>query len=440
MFFKNQKGFIPIIALIIGITIGGVFSLTKYYGYQRYGIGNPNMTPKIAPGQEWVFRSKNKSFERGDVIAFKIPQNPKYSNLARIIGLPGETIAIKDGKVYINKKPLNEIYIPSEMKTTDGQAIPEGENKTITSGSYAVLADNRIKGIDSRDYGFIQKNNILGKLVFCFKNCSKSDDSITASYDPQLHSNEILNLVNQYRQSKKLPTWTTSEEICNLAEKRADFLSENNGIALTSSTEEYQKQLDEQAKNYSGASLNELYISNVGTNQEAISSWKGSPDNNKFLLMTESNGASITLACAAVRVERSLSLVVLLSGPSAQGSNSVVSQKTNQSQTQSPSQPAGPGYIKEDIDNLIRDLNQADQDYKTMEQSYKGVSTYNQQTINRILQIIPQRKSLAQKLLDKMGKGQSLTQADFATWDQYSALTAEQNDLVKTLYNGNGGF
>lgn len=116
-----------------------------------------------------------------------------------------------------------------------------------------------------------------------------------------------------------------------------------------------------------------------------------------------------------------------------QPSNSVQSNNT-------PQQPSGPGYTKTDIDNLVTDLNRADQDYKTLADSYKGVSTYNQTTINRVLQIIPQRKTLAQQLLDKMGKGQSLTQADFSTWDQYGALTAEQNNLVKTLYNGNGGY
>lgn len=122
--------------------------------------------------------------------------------------------------------------------------------------------------------------------------------------------------------------------------------------------------------------------------------------------------------------------------------NKSSSQTTPQvkNQTTTPAQPSGPGYVKADIDNLVRDLNQADQDYKTLNDNYKGSSSYNQTTVNRVLQIIPQRKVFAQRLLDKMGKGQSLTQADFSTWDQYDALTAEQNNLVQTLYNGNGGF
>ncbi len=117
--------------------------------------------------------------------------------------------------------------------------------------------------------------------------------------------------------------------------------------------------------------------------------------------------------------------------------------QTTSSQTKpqvaTPTQSTGPGYTKQDIDNLVTDLNNADKDYQAIQQ-FKGSSSYNQQTINRIIEIIPQRKALAQKLLDKMGKDQSLTQADFATWDQYDALSAEQNKLVTSLYNGNGGF
>lgn len=117
-------------------------------------------------------------------------------------------------------------------------------------------------------------------------------------------------------------------------------------------------------------------------------------------------------------------------------------QPTSQTQSKNtiPAQPAGPGYTKQDIDNLVRDLNQADQDYQTINSNYKGSSSYNQQTINKIFEIIPQRKALAQKLLDKMGKGQNLTQVDFGIWDQYDALTSQQNTLVGSLYNGNGGF
>lgn len=112
----------------------------------------------------------------------------------------------------------------------------------------------------------------------------------------------------------------------------------------------------------------------------------------------------------------------------------------SQTQTTSPSQQSsGPGYTKQDIDNLVQDLKNMDQDSQNI-QNFKGNSSYNQQTVDKIIQSLTQRKTLAQQLLDKMGKNESLTQTDFNIWDQYDALTQQQNTLVKSLYNGNGGF
>lgn len=437
----NQKGFMQIFIGIFALLIGGAFMLAKYYGYQQYGIGNPNMTPKIAPGQEWVFRSNNKDFKRGDVIVFKIPQNVQYSNLGRIVGLPGEKILVKDEKILVNDKQLDEPYIVSDTQTENGKALPEGKEKVIPAGNYAVFADNRPKGIDSRDYGFIPKENILGKLVFCYKNCSKSDDTITASFNPQLQANEILNLINQYRQSKNLPSWTTSDQLCKLTEKRADHLSKNHNEAIfaaQSDNKTYQTNFEKQVADYPAAYINEINAINSYKNQDALDIWKESPAYNDILLVKDFSGTSIVNACIAIRAARSDSLVVLLiaSGVSAQAPGS-----TTQVNTQPQSQPVQSnslGYIRQDIDNLVNDLNLADQDYKDI-QTYKGLSNYNQQTVNRINELILQRKALAQKLLDKMGKNQPLTQTDFTTWDQYDALSLEQNNLVKTLHN-NGGF
>lgn len=114
-------------------------------------------------------------------------------------------------------------------------------------------------------------------------------------------------------------------------------------------------------------------------------------------------------------------------------------QKETIPQTVKPTKSTGPGYTNQDIDNLVNDLDFADQDYSDI-QTFIGSPTYNQEIVNEVIRIIPQRKALAQKLLDKMGKNLPLTQADFATWDQYRTLSSRQNSLVTTLHNSNGGF
>lgn len=108
-----------------------------------------------------------------------------------------------------------------------------------------------------------------------------------------------------------------------------------------------------------------------------------------------------------------------------------------QAKTAVTAQLANLGYTTHDIDILVIDLNHADEDYKNI-QYFKGSNSYKQATVDKVIEIIPQRKILAQQLLDKMGKGQSLTQADFAIWDQYKALTTQQNTLVMSLHTTQG--
>lgn len=100
--------------------------------------------------------------ERGDIIVFRPPDDEKSLYVKRVIGLPGETINIIDGKVYINDsdKPLDEEYIMEEMLGSFGPyEVPED--------SYFVLGDNRNNSKDSRywEHTFLPKENILGKAI-----------------------------------------------------------------------------------------------------------------------------------------------------------------------------------------------------------------------------------------------------------------------------------
>jgi len=110
--------------------------------------------------------------------------------------------------------------------------------------------------------------------------------------------------------------------------------------------------------------------------------------------------------------------------------------KTNTPAPATPSSPNDPGYTRQDIDNLVNDLNEADK----ITASVKALpSNYNQQTIAAVLQLITQRKAMAQQLLNKMGKGENLTQADIDVWNQYITSQDKENSLLNSFYNSNGG-
>lgn len=101
--------------------------------------------------------------QRGDIIVFRAPDNEEVLYVKRIIGLPGETINIVDGKVYVNDstEPLEDSYILEKMEGSFGPY-------TVPEDSYFMLGDNRNDSQDSRYWQntFVKKDKILGKAIF----------------------------------------------------------------------------------------------------------------------------------------------------------------------------------------------------------------------------------------------------------------------------------
>lgn len=100
--------------------------------------------------------------ERYDIVVFKYPDDERQLFVKRVIGLPGETVEIKEGKVYINgsEKPLDDSFIP---ETPTGDYGPY----VVPEGSYFMLGDNRNHSGDSRFWKqpYVEKNKIVGKAI-----------------------------------------------------------------------------------------------------------------------------------------------------------------------------------------------------------------------------------------------------------------------------------
>ena len=102
--------------------------------------------------------------KRFDVISFEY-DDTKYL-IKRVIGLPGEKIEYKNNSLYVNGKLIEEDYLKN-IKTEDFNIQKLGY-ETIPDGKYLVLGDNRGDSLDSRSFGFIDENKILGKVIFKF--------------------------------------------------------------------------------------------------------------------------------------------------------------------------------------------------------------------------------------------------------------------------------
>lgn len=106
---------------------------------------------------------------RGDVIVFKAPPDPEKDFIKRIIGLPGDTVMIKDGNVYVNGELYDESgYLRPDVRTYGGTFLKENDTITVPADEYFTMGDNRPYSSDSREWGFLPKANIIGKSFFVY--------------------------------------------------------------------------------------------------------------------------------------------------------------------------------------------------------------------------------------------------------------------------------
>lgn len=111
----------------------------------------------------------DKNPKRGDVIEFYHPEG--YAYVKRVVGLPGESIELKEGVVYINGTVLIEPYLSPGVQTSAGRFLEEAKPMSIPTDNYFVMGDNRQGSSDSRIWGFVSAEDIIGKVWFCYSNC-----------------------------------------------------------------------------------------------------------------------------------------------------------------------------------------------------------------------------------------------------------------------------
>ncbi len=148
-----------ILALIIVTLIVQTFAIPTGSMIPTLNIGNHLMVNKFI-----YYFAKPK---RGDVIVFVYPVNSKKNFIKRLIGLPGETIEIKDGSVFINGEKLKAPKTIAERHYYNEGMYGEGVIK-IPANTYFVMGDNTKNSKDSRFWGFVPKKNLLGRAFFIY--------------------------------------------------------------------------------------------------------------------------------------------------------------------------------------------------------------------------------------------------------------------------------
>ncbi|WP_340695075.1 signal peptidase I [Hydrogenobacter thermophilus] len=168
--------------------------LLRAFVVQAYNIPSGSMKPTLLVGDfilvnKLVYRFSEP--QRGDIVVFKWPVNPNIDFIKRIIGLPGDVIEVKDYQVYVNGKPLplkliGEQYEEGNKKLIYEETLPNGVKHKIAlyvdpviprrdvpptvvpPNNYFVMGDNRDNSEDSRYWGFVPMENIVGKAFVIY--------------------------------------------------------------------------------------------------------------------------------------------------------------------------------------------------------------------------------------------------------------------------------
>lgn len=146
-----------------------LFVVVYLFLFQPHQVKGNSMYPNFYDG-EYILTDKISYRlglpKRGDVIVFKAPKNEEVDYIKRIIGLPGDEVKVSTGLVYVNNKKLNEDYLPTDYVTSSGSFLSEDALGKVPEGQYFVLGDNRNHSSDSREWGFVKKDEIIGKAFF----------------------------------------------------------------------------------------------------------------------------------------------------------------------------------------------------------------------------------------------------------------------------------
>ena len=132
-------------------------------------ISGESMFPTFQDG-EYILTNKIEyklqDPQRGEVVVFKSPGNKDIDFIKRIIGIPGDRVNVINGKYYLNGQLLPETYLPDGLYTFAGSFLKENTEIIVPPGRYFVSGDNRPHSLDSREFGTIPREDIIGRAIF----------------------------------------------------------------------------------------------------------------------------------------------------------------------------------------------------------------------------------------------------------------------------------
>jgi signal peptidase I len=150
-----------LVSLVLLLVAMGACSALRRAAVQPVKVEGIAMEPALKDGDR-IFIDRNvDKLQRGDIIVFYYPVDPTKSYIKRIVGLPGEAVEIRDGKVLVNGTALEEPYVTP----ANNQVMSARSEISLPNDAYYVVGDNRDNSNDSRMWGPLEHEFIYGKFV-----------------------------------------------------------------------------------------------------------------------------------------------------------------------------------------------------------------------------------------------------------------------------------
>ena len=167
-FFKKAGGFLLDIVETFVIALA-MFVIMYLFLFQPHQVRGSSMYESFHD-EEYLLTDKItyrlSEPKRGDVIIFRAPKQEDYDYIKRIVGLPGELIKVSNCHVFVNDQLLKESYLLENLCTSGGRFWQTDQNIPVPENQYFVLGDNRPRSSDSRDWGTVPRENIIGKAWY----------------------------------------------------------------------------------------------------------------------------------------------------------------------------------------------------------------------------------------------------------------------------------
>jgi signal peptidase I len=152
-----------LVALVLTLII-------RTFVVQAFKIPSGSMIPTLLVGDKLFVNKYLYRFEEpkpGDIIVFRYPSDPKKDFIKRLVAESGDSVEIRDGRIYVNEKALDDPESFGKFHYQNhGPFGDPGEQIVVPQDSYYVLGDNSSNSQDSRFWGFVPKKNVLGKAFF----------------------------------------------------------------------------------------------------------------------------------------------------------------------------------------------------------------------------------------------------------------------------------